>query len=51
MDEDIVFGDPLLQAVELDKGSGPLRLALAPSAIAKVQRRLGFSGEVERAPQ
>lgn len=45
MDEDIVFGDALLQAVELDKGGGPPRLSLTPSAIEKVQRQLGFYGE------
>jgi hypothetical protein len=51
MDEDIVFGDAFLQAVELDKGGGPPRLALAPSAIEMVRRHFGFYGNAEWAPQ
>jgi len=45
MDDDIVFGDALLQAVDQDKGGGAPRLSLTPSAIEIVQRQLGFYGE------
>jgi len=45
MDDDIVFGDALLQAVNLDKNGGPPRLSLAPSAVEIVRRQLGFYGE------
>jgi hypothetical protein len=45
MDDDIVFGDALLQAVEHDKGGGPPRLSLSHSAIEIIRRQLGFYGE------
>lgn len=51
MDDDIVFGDALLQAVEEDKGGGPPRITLAPSAVEIVRHQLGFYGEVNWAPQ
>ena len=51
MDDDIVFGDALLQAVDQDKGGGAPRISLAPSAIEIVRRQLGFYGETSRAPQ
>jgi hypothetical protein len=50
MDENIVFGDAFLQAVGLDKGGGPPRLTLAPSAIQMVRRHLGYFGEPEWSP-
>lgn len=51
MDEDIVFGDAFLQAVELDKGGGAPRISLAPSAIEVVKKHLGFYGKDYWAPQ
>lgn len=51
MDDDIVFGDAFLEAVEQDKGGGPPRITLAPSAIKNVRHHLDFFGEVNRAPQ
>lgn len=53
MDDDIVFGDALLQAVEQDKSGGAPRISLAPSAIEKVRHQLGFYGDGARswAPQ
>ena len=51
MDEDIVFGDALLDAVALDQGGGPPRLSLAPSAVTMVRRQLGFYAEPEWATQ
>jgi hypothetical protein len=51
MDDDIVFGDALLEAVDEDKGGGPPRISLAPSAIELVRRHLGFYRERSEAPQ
>lgn len=51
MDEDIVFGDAFLQAVELDKGGGAPRISLASSAIEVVKKHLGFYEEDYWAPQ
>ncbi|MBN1227959.1 MAG: hypothetical protein JXA79_13265 [Deltaproteobacteria bacterium] len=51
MDNDIVFGDALLEAVAQDKGGGPPRISLAPSAIEIVHRQLGFYGDPSWAPQ
>jgi len=51
MDDDIVFGDALPQAVDQDKGGGAPRISLAPSAIEIVRRQLGFYGETSSAPQ
>lgn len=50
MDDDIVFGDALLEAVKQDKGGGPPRIALAPSAVNAVRRQLRFYSSVNRAP-
>jgi len=44
MDDDIVFGDALLEAVSLDKGGGAPRLSLAPSALELVRGQLSFYG-------
>ena len=44
MDDDIVFGDGLLQAVEQDTSGGPPRLSLTPTTIEAVRRQLGFYG-------
>ncbi len=51
MDDDIVFGDALLQAVAQDKNGGPPRISLTPSAIKIVRHQLGFYGEANWAPQ
>lgn len=50
MDDDIVFGDALLEAVAQDKGGGPPRITLAPSVVEAIQHQLGFYGEVSRTP-
>jgi len=41
MDDDIVFGDALLEAIELDKSGGPPRLLLANSAIQAIKEQAG----------
>ncbi len=51
MDDDIVFGDALLQAVDQDKGGGSPRISLTPSAIEVVRHQLGFYGEKSWTPQ
>ena len=51
MDDDIVFGDALLEAVSLNKSGGPPRISLAPSAVEMVRRHLGFYAEPRHAPQ
>lgn len=51
MDDDIVFGDALLQAVDQDKSGGPPRISLTPSAIEIIRRQLGSYGETSWAPQ
>lgn len=51
MDDEIVFGDALIEAVAQDKGGGPPRISLAPSAVKMLQRHLGFYGETNWAPQ
>jgi len=50
MDDDIVFGQALLEAVDQDKAGGPPRITIAPSALAKLDRQLGFYGDPEWAP-
>jgi hypothetical protein len=51
MDDEIVFGDALIEAVSQDKGGGPPRISLTPSAVEMLQHHLGFYGETHRAPQ
>lgn len=51
MDDEIVFGDALIEAVSQDKGGGPPRISLAPSAVKILQHHLGFYGETCWAPQ
>jgi len=51
MDDEIVFGDALLEAVAQDKSGGSPCISLAPSAIEAVQHHLGFYGETRRSPQ
>jgi hypothetical protein len=43
MDKDIVFGDALLKAVNLEKRGGPPRIALDSSAIEFIKRHLEFN--------
>lgn len=47
MDEDIVFGDALLEAVELNKRGEPPRLTLAKSAWKMVQKYLKDTGDIK----
>lgn len=47
MDQDVVFGDALLEAVELDKTGEPPRLVLAPSALDLVHKHLASHFSVE----
>ena len=51
MDDEIVFGDALLEAIAQDKGGGPPRITLAPSAVELLKRHIGFYGETHWAPQ
>lgn len=51
MDDDIVFGDALLEAVKKDHAGGPPRISLAPSAVEILQHHLGFYGDGKFAPQ
>ena len=51
MDDEIVFGDALIEAVSQDKGGGPPRISLASSAVQMLQRHLGFYSETQWAPQ
>ena len=51
MDDDIVFGDALLEAVKQDKAGGPPRIGLAPSAVEILQHHLGFYNDGKHAPQ
>jgi hypothetical protein len=48
MDDDIVFGPALLDAVALDTDGGPPRLALSPEAVEAVRHHLGFYGDDAR---
>jgi hypothetical protein len=50
MDDDIVFGDALLEAVKMDRSGGPPRLALAPTTVETVRRHLAFYGRPRWAP-
>lgn len=51
MDDEVVFGDALLEAIAQDKNGGAPRISLAPSAIAILRVHLGFYGDGEHAPQ
>ncbi|MFA5846270.1 MAG: hypothetical protein WC855_05160 [Thermodesulfovibrionales bacterium] len=51
MDDDIVFGDALLQAVEQDKSGGPPCISLSPSAIEIVRSQLDFYDKTRWLPQ
>jgi len=51
MDNDIVFGDALIQVVDQDKGGGPPRISLTQSVIDIVRHQLGFYAGASDAPQ
>ncbi|MEX2410288.1 MAG: hypothetical protein WD607_02765 [Candidatus Paceibacterota bacterium] len=51
MDDDIVFGDALLDAVSLDKSGSPPRIALTKSAIELLKGQLSFYSSKEGSPQ
>ena len=51
MDNEIVFGDALLEAVDQDKRGGPPCISLAKSAVESLQHQLSFYSEIKRAPQ
>lgn len=51
MDDDIVFGDALLEAIAQDKNGGAPRISLAPSAVEALRYHLGFYGDGKHAPQ
>lgn len=51
MDDEIVFGDALLEAVAQDNAGGPPRISLAPSAVEVLQHHIGFYGDSRHSPQ
>ncbi|TGA72006.1 hypothetical protein VFES401_05865 [Aliivibrio fischeri] len=51
MDEEIVFGDALIEAVKQDKNGGAPKVSLAPSVVTILQRQLGFYSDPSWAPQ
>ncbi|WP_172580789.1 hypothetical protein [Vibrio harveyi] len=51
MDDDIVFGNALIEAVKQDKNGGAPKVTLAPSTIELLRRHLGFYGDLRWAPQ
>lgn len=51
MDEDIVFGNGLLEAIDQDKSGGPPRITLCSSAIEILHKHFSFYPERKNAPQ
>jgi hypothetical protein len=51
MDEEIVFGDALIEAVKQDTTGGAPKISLAPSATKALQKHLGFYKNLNHAPQ
>ncbi|MEQ8407304.1 MAG: hypothetical protein RKH07_03420 [Gammaproteobacteria bacterium] len=51
MDQDIVFGDALIDAVKQDVSGGAPRMSLSPSAVEALQHHLRFYSEPEHSPQ
>ncbi len=51
MDDDIVFGDALLEAVEQDKAGGAPKITLSKSAVEAVRHHIGFYSEPNESPQ
>lgn len=50
MDNDIVFGNALIEATTLDKSGGPPRISLSRSAIKLIEKQLGFYANKEGSP-
>ncbi len=51
MDDDVVFGDALLEAVSLDKAGGPPRISFSPFLVDKIiLPHLGFYGKIDFSP-
>ncbi|EGR2769660.1 hypothetical protein QRC92_000135 [Vibrio parahaemolyticus] len=51
MDDEIVFGDALIEAVKQDKNGGAPKVSLAPTAVQVLRRHLGFYSDPDWAPQ
>lgn len=51
MDEDIVFGDALIEAVKEDTSGGAPKVALTSSTVKALQYHLGFYADPATAPQ
>ena len=51
MDDEIVFGDALIEAVKQDSNGGAPKITLAPAVVKIVQYHLGFYSDPEHAPQ
>jgi hypothetical protein len=51
MDEDIVFGDALIEAVKQDTSGGAPKVSLAPSAIKALQHHLSYYSNIDSSPQ
>ncbi|MFC1666008.1 hypothetical protein ACFL17_10380 [Pseudomonadota bacterium] len=51
MDDEIVFGDALLGAVNQDSAGGAPKISLAPSAVKILQHHLGFYSDPQNSPQ
>lgn len=50
MDDDIVFGEALIEAVKLDRGGGSPRICLAPSALDLAKEHLKEWPEIKSTP-
>jgi len=51
MDDDIVFGNALIEAVKMDKSGGPPRISFAPSAVDIIKKQLfAYGGNIKNAP-
>ncbi len=51
MDDDIVFGDALLEAVNQNKAGGVPCISLSPSALELIRNQLKFYGDITMSPQ
>ncbi|ELB2157646.1 hypothetical protein QNZ88_004541 [Vibrio parahaemolyticus] len=51
MDDDIVFGDALIEAVKQDRNGGAPKVTLSPSTRELLRRHLGFYSDLSWAPQ
>ena len=51
MDNDIVFGNALVDAVSMDKCGGPPKISFTPSAIKIIKKQLfAYGGDIKNAP-